>query len=68
MFTHLLERDVSQLPAETNQMPHSRGIEIALFIVTYGLWLVTSLLGLLLTITDVLPASHHALLVSQLLE
>jgi hypothetical protein len=63
-----LKRVFSDLDKQQINLRRTRHVETALFAVTYGLWLLTSLAGLVFAITDALPSSGQVLLVNQILE
>jgi hypothetical protein len=68
MANLFLKRDFPELDTERIAPHRSRGIATVLYIITHGLWLLTSFAGLVFAITDALPQGRQVLLVAKILE
>ena len=68
MPTHFLRRDFPDIYAERTDPRISSRFSIFLFLATHGLWLATSLAGLILTITDAYPDAGSVVIASRLME
>ncbi len=68
MAFQFLKRDFPELDTERIEQRRSRRIATTLFALTHGLWLLTSIAGLVFAISDALPASREVVLVGQILE
>ena len=68
MSTNFLIRDFPDIDTERIESRISNRAQILLFLATHGLWLVTSLVGVILTITDAYPNSGSVVIASRLME
>ena len=68
MPTNFLRRDFPDIDTERIDSRISNRFPILLFLATHGLWLVTSLAGLILTITDAYPNAGSVVIASRLVE
>ncbi|MGL4487846.1 MAG: hypothetical protein ACRCU5_00185 [Rhizobiaceae bacterium] len=63
-----LKRDFPDFDTERVELRRKRRLATALFVVTHGLWLLTSTAALVFAVSDAMPASGQVLLVGQILE
>ena len=68
MSAKFLKRDFPDIDAERIEPRRSGRFSIALLLATHGLWLATSLAGLILTITDAYPNPGSIVIASQMME
>ena len=68
MSTNFLKRDFPDIDAERIETRPSGRFSIALLLATHGLWLATSLAGLILTITDAYPNPGSVVIASRMME
>jgi hypothetical protein len=64
MSTNFLKRDFPDIDTERIEFRFSNRFSIALLLATHGLWLATSLAGLILTVSDAYPSSGTMLTAS----
>ena len=65
MSSKFLMRDFPDLDPDMVAPPKSGRIAVVLFIATHGLWLILSLAGLLLSVSDAMPSSGDVLVASR---
>jgi hypothetical protein len=66
MSSNFLKRDFPDIDTERIESRPSGRFSIALLLATHGLWLATSLAGLILTITDAYPDSGTVVIASRI--
>jgi hypothetical protein len=64
MSNNLLKRDFPDIDTERIEFRASSRFSVTLLLATHGLWLATSLAGLILTISDAYPSSGSILTAS----
>ena len=68
MSANFIKRDFPDIDTERIESRLSSRFSLALLLATHGLWLATSLVGLILTITDAYPKSGAVVIASRLME
>jgi hypothetical protein len=63
-----LKRDFPDFDTERIELRQSRRLATALYVFTHGLWLFTSLVALIIALTDAMPASRQLLVIAKILE